>query len=193
MNRAMNRPTDPFLQRLITVLLCLLCSVALAVPKAAEQEEDEVSFGEAGAPPKRTTKPYRAPVTGVATPSASARPARTAHPSARATARPSRFHPPARSHAKTPRIHKGKPQARPLAASGKRGFSRHVGNTGGTMVKRARHTPRPQAVQRLEHRRVKAGVRSTAAGRHASASGRPAMAHKKPVDKRKALSRKNRS
>lgn len=209
----MNRSTDTFLQSLIAVLLGLFCAVALAVPKAADQEDDEVTFSEAGAPPKRTSKPYRAPAAGVATPGPSVRPARAAthpermatrpartharsfraHSPARAYAKSSRAHPPVRTFAKTSRFQQSKPQAKRSAATGKQGFSRHTGNASRTLVKRAGHTPRARPAQRLEHRRMKTAVRPISAGRHSvRASGRPAVRHGKKVDRRRLVSRKNR-
>ena len=85
------KPVNPaFLRHLIVFLLYLCSTVTLAVPKAADQEEDEVTFSEAGAPPKRTTQPYRSPAAGVATPSV--RSAKSANKPARNTARLERGH-----------------------------------------------------------------------------------------------------
>ncbi|HRF10887.1 MAG: hypothetical protein ABTS16_20660 [Candidatus Accumulibacter phosphatis] len=52
----MRNTINSLLHYFLAVGLCISCTAALAVPKAAEQEEDVVTFGEAGAPPKPTAK-----------------------------------------------------------------------------------------------------------------------------------------
>jgi hypothetical protein len=50
------RIINSLLHYLLTLGLCLSCATALAVPKAAEHEDGEVTFGDAGAPPKPAAK-----------------------------------------------------------------------------------------------------------------------------------------
>ena len=45
----------------LSVGLCVSCATALAIPKAAEQENDEVTFGVADAPPKPAAKHVASP------------------------------------------------------------------------------------------------------------------------------------
>ena len=116
------KPLNPaFLRHLVVLLLCLWSTVTLAVPKAADQEEDEVTFSEAGAPPKRTAQPYRSPTAGVATP-----PVRLAKS----------VNKPAKSHA---RLERSKRHGKRLVVAGK---PRQLGKASGGMVKRAGDAPK---------------------------------------------------
>jgi hypothetical protein len=117
----MNLARPAVLPHLIVFLLCLWSTVTLAVPKAADQEEDEVTFSEAGAPPRRTTQPYRSPAAGVATPSV--RPAKSVHK-------------PVISHA---RLERDKRHGKRLLVASKH---RQLGKASGRMVKRAGNAPK---------------------------------------------------
>ncbi len=65
---------NTLLRYLVAISLCLSCAAALAVPKAAENEDEAVTFGEAGSPPKPTAK-HAAPTVAK-------------HPGAKSTTRP---------------------------------------------------------------------------------------------------------
>ncbi len=52
----MRKTINSLLHYFLAVCLCMSCAAALAIPKAAEQEDDVVTFGEAGAPPRPTAK-----------------------------------------------------------------------------------------------------------------------------------------
>ncbi len=52
----MRKISKGLLHHLLVVSLCLSCAVALAVPKAAENEDEAVTFGEAGSRPKPSAK-----------------------------------------------------------------------------------------------------------------------------------------
>ena len=58
---ARQRTLNNLLHCLLSVSLCVSCTTALAIPKAAEQEDDEVTFGAADAPPKPAAKPVASP------------------------------------------------------------------------------------------------------------------------------------
>lgn len=58
---ARQRTLNNLLHCLLSVSLCVFCTTALAIPKAAEQEDDEVTFGAADAPPKPAAKPVASP------------------------------------------------------------------------------------------------------------------------------------
>lgn len=52
----MQKTNNRVLPGLAAAALCLFCAGSLAVPKAAENEDAPVSYGEAAAPPKPTNK-----------------------------------------------------------------------------------------------------------------------------------------
>ena len=58
---ARQRTLNNLLHCLLSVSLCVSCTTALAIPKAAEQEDDEVTFGAADAPPKPAAKHVASP------------------------------------------------------------------------------------------------------------------------------------
>jgi hypothetical protein len=57
------------LHGLIALCLCAPCATVLAVPKAAEHEDDAVTFADAEAPPKRITKAASLPPAAKPSPS----------------------------------------------------------------------------------------------------------------------------
>ncbi|MBP9804015.1 MAG: hypothetical protein KBE22_03785 [Candidatus Accumulibacter sp.] len=79
---------NALLRYLVAVSLCLSCAAALAVPKAAENEDEAVTFGEAGSPPKPTAK-HAAPTVAKA-PGVARQPAgeQAKHSGAKNTTRP---------------------------------------------------------------------------------------------------------
>lgn len=58
---AMRKTINHLLHGFLSLGLCVFCAMALAIPKAAEQEDDEVTFGTADAPPKPAAKHVASP------------------------------------------------------------------------------------------------------------------------------------